>query len=280
LQDAATTLRTIVGMYPEDSYAHLLLLDTMLEAYNYEEAEKIATKLPARHLDAYIKGKIALSKRDYRGAVERFNAIGNDVIPMNPVTIAAELAAAYAATGDNSSADQALMNIRKTHRNSPDLLLARARVSLLLSNNESAIALADSARRASKSRWRFPSFLSESYLIEGKANHNLGNQDLALSNFQFASSQCKLCPDPVFESGLVFDETGDSTRAIASLLKSIELSPRYPQLKYELAKIYENAGKNDDAIKQYEHFLKLNPPEAFATDAKETISRLRTIDVY
>jgi len=55
---------------------------------------------------------------------------------------------------------------------------------------------------------------------------------------------------------------------------AVHVKPEDPTSNYYLALMYENAGKKNLAIAQWNKFLQLNPPEQWAEKARERLSKL------
>ena len=82
---------------------------------------------------------------------------------------------------------------------------------------------------------------------------------------------------------------GDIDRAIAEYEKLVTFDPAsrtrflvHPLLHFRLAKLYEQAGRREKAIGQYEKFLDLwknaDPGRAEAADAKARLARLKAAE--
>jgi tetratricopeptide (TPR) repeat protein len=109
----------------------------------------------------------------------------------------------------------------------------------------------------------------------GKAQQDLGQVDEALSHYLKAKRLCPRCPEPLFNEGLALDEKKRKDDAIRALLHAKRLAPKMLQVYVELAKIYASAGKTRLAIKMYEKYVSLGPPNELKQQARGEIEALR-----
>lgn len=78
--------------------------------------------------------------------------------------------------------------------------------------------------------------------------------------FVLASSQIKMASSPQALS-----------QPIGLLSKALEIAPWWNNAYYNLSRAMELNGQCDEAIKQLNYYLKLNPPEADASEARAHI---------
>ncbi len=66
----------------------------------------------------------------------------------------------------------------------------------------------------------------------------------------------------------------DYAKAVAVLEKATSLQADSPEALFALGQAYAGVGRNQDAIRIFNQFLQMNPPEPFRTKAQETLRQL------
>lgn len=95
-------------------------------------------------------------------------------------------------------------------------------------------------------------YLAECYIAMGDEKLEDQNDQAALNDFEKAVELGVKFPDLYFRIGQVHLNLGESDRAEDSLLKAINLNPRYVNAHLLLADVQAQQGKLDLAVKEYE----------------------------
>ena len=74
--------------------------------------------------------------------------------------------------------------------------------------------------------------------------------------------------------GNVLYNMGDFGKAADQFENVIQLDPKDPTANYNLALVYENWGKKNLAIQQWQRFLEMNPPGSWGEEARQHLRGL------
>lgn len=128
-----------------------------------------------------------------------------------------------------------------------------------------------------------------------KSNRDKGMEFMANENYGAAIPFLKLAADEVkddqdltevnYQLGKAMVETNDLTGAEAALKKAQELDPTKPGVSFYLARIYNEQGRKEDAIKELEQELQISPGtdtvlQNLAGLYKDTGQTQKAIDTY
>lgn len=79
-----------------------------------------------------------------------------------------------------------------------------------------------------------------------------------------------------FNLGNALDDLKSHHGAIDAYQQAVKLAPRYGDAHYNLAIAYENAGNPGRALKHWRAYLKLDPADAYAMNARRAIRKIVT----
>jgi tetratricopeptide (TPR) repeat protein len=79
----------------------------------------------------------------------------------------------------------------------------------------------------------------------------------------------------LFHLGATYVKGGDSKNGLPYLEKAQQLQPDLPDIYNFLARAYRNVGRNEEAIKVFELYLKMRPNSRDAAEIRQEITRLR-----
>ncbi len=175
------------------------------------------------------------------GYMQRYDKPGNLDLAINALTGAlgtdSQFALGYAALGEAYRLKYLLdKNLKWTE--------------LALANGNKATALNDS--------------LPTAYVTLGQVHSALGQNDLALSEFQRALRLDSRNADALQGEAHSYDQAGRTADAEAAYKQAIALRPDYWDGYNSLGLFYDDHGKYDDAIAQLQHAIQLTPDNAQA----------------
>ncbi len=84
-------------------------------------------------------------------------------------------------------------------------------------------------------------------------------------------------PNAFFNQGVILNNLKENDQAIDSLRKAIEMLPKFQKAHYQLAAIYDDAGRYDEALKSYEEVIAISEKTPDAEKAKERLNMIRPI---
>ncbi|MBU1626396.1 tetratricopeptide repeat protein [bacterium] len=101
--------------------------------------------------------------------------------------------------------------------------------------------------------------------------------DEAISYFTKAIEQNTSFADAYFQRSVAYYWKDNMDKSIYDCKKSIGLNPEHIEAYYSLGRLYEKAGRNQDAINTYNIFLEKASPSDFAKKIKDTQERLEKL---
>ncbi len=103
--------------------------------------------------------------------------------------------------------------------------------------------------------------LTAARVFLGSLHLKLGYTDQAIRELNLALSENPKAPDAQFQMGLALYARADLDGAQKCFEEAIRLDPAYSQARVNLAELYENLGKDDEALAQYNLALKESPQD-------------------
>ncbi len=113
----------------------------------------------------------------------------------------------------------------------------------------------------------------QGYYNRGRGLYRARNYRGALANFQRAAQLEKRSPSVQLNLGVTHYALGDMLAAETALLQAIQLRPDYYRPYFNLGVLYTRTGRIDDARRNLETVLKLNPGHQ---SARDRLKRLKT----
>ena len=265
---AAALFERVLTLQPEHVPSLIWLGAMQLLAGNVDGADAALGKAlalqPHDPAALYHGGRVALTRREYRLAVDRLNAS----LAAAPAasSIHYPLSLAYRGLGDVKNAD-AQLRLRGNVEPSPSDPLMQQVAGIL--QNASAFEV-QGADALSQRRWpeavvalRQAVTLAPnnafSHLNLGTALYETGNAAGALAEFREAT---RLSPDLAkahFGIGIVSEAAGRDTEAIDAFVAAVKYDPDYAEARLSLGDALRRNGHDAEALKQYEAVIKANP---------------------
>jgi protein O-GlcNAc transferase len=104
--------------------------------------------------------------------------------------------------------------------------------------------------------------LSAAHVLLGSLYLKLGYTDQAIRELNLALSENPKAPDAQFQMGLALYARADLEGAQKCFEETVRLDPAYSQARVNLAEMYENQGKDNEALAQYHLALEESPQDA------------------
>jgi tetratricopeptide (TPR) repeat protein len=99
----------------------------------------------------------------------------------------------------------------------------------------------------------------QAQLNYGKALHDAGRVNEAVTRYEFAISKNPALAEAEFFLGLAWNDLGDADKSIEHYEKCLRLDSNNPKGECNLAGVLVSKGRLTEARKRYEHSLSLNP---------------------
>ncbi len=116
-----------------------------------------------------------------------------------------------------------------------------------------------------------PRFI-RAYVNLGNAQYGSGDLDEAKRTFKKAAEVAPNDPLPYFSLGILADDRGKHQDAISYYRRSLEVDPKFEDALYNLAAVYADLRRFDEAKALLEKLLVLNPN---AADARALLNKIR-----
>jgi Flp pilus assembly protein TadD len=100
---------------------------------------------------------------------------------------------------------------------------------------------------------------AEAQLNYGKALHQAGRVDEAISRYEFAISKKPSLAEAEFYLGLAWSDLGDLDQSLQHYERSLQLDPKNAKCESNLAGILVSKGLRAEARRRYEHSLSVKP---------------------
>ncbi|MBI2942989.1 MAG: tetratricopeptide repeat protein [Candidatus Wallbacteria bacterium] len=267
LSEAKHTYRQILAVEPDHVQAHFQLGCILEQEGADDEASKCFRKvasLDPQHVEAHWKlARLSRKQADHPKALKYLQALkdldaGNFLVPH-------EMGLCYHALG---VPDKAILFLQAALRSQPDHLpsqLVLANIYLDGKAHPQAQELLDSVLAKHP---RVP----EAYLLLSRLHQATAKTPQALADLLQFQKIFPLDPRGCFEMGRLYCLQGDFELAERELSRALEMAPENLEIHSELARVYEQLGAKDKAIR-----LALLRCERFAA---EPASFARLADVY
>ncbi|HET91818.1 MAG TPA: tetratricopeptide repeat protein [Chloroflexi bacterium] len=96
----------------------------------------------------------------------------------------------------------------------------------------------------------------------------------AVESFEAALTLKEGMPEALIGLGNVYIQQGEYDTAIETLQTAIETRPQSPEAHYALGEAYAQKGDMANACETFGQFMDLNPPQAWRTQAQQTMTML------
>lgn len=149
---------------------------------------------------------------------------------------------------------------------SPDALLSMANL-YAEKKDAKAIILCDQVEQLRLGR----EYLAHCSFIKGVFYARTGELVKALTSFDRCIANDYQYMEAYMEKGFVFYDTQQADKAIAVFNQVIEIRPTYADAFYWMGKTYEQKGDKENAIKEYQRSLAIDPS---IKEAKDALQRL------
>jgi tetratricopeptide (TPR) repeat protein len=269
---AATAFARALALRPDDVPAMVWLGETELNAGKPDAAasplEKAVTREPANARANAALGKVALARRDYAGAVARFDT----ALRLAPTATALhyQLSLAHRRLGDAAAAEAHLRLRGATEPAMRDPLMAEVAASL-----NSAMAF-DSRSRAALARGDWQAAAAEAKeglgvvgsnaTLEATLHHRLGTalaqmNDRAGARAEFERAVAA-APDFAaghYSLGVLLAARGDRAAALREFANALNYEPGYLPARLARADALRQSGQGDEARVEYAKVLTAEP---------------------
>lgn len=255
-QQAIGWLEKAQRAHPGSLDAGILLTRQYLDQHHTEKALAVAWRLQKELRDhpaaLRMLGETQLAGNDHAGASHSFERL----VALRPESADARywLARTFAQAGDTPRARQTLAQaLEKDNRHLP-ALHASARLALKEDHAEFALHTAERVQDY------YPSS-PVGFHLEGDIHRQVGNHVQAASAYQEANDRA---PNAASSVGLyqVRKMLGDHQQSVAALTGWLEHRPDDVGVRLLLAAEYQQQGRADDAIREYEAVRAARPGEA------------------
>lgn len=149
---------------------------------------------------------------------------------------------------------------------SPDALLSMANLYAEKKDNK-AIILSDQVEQLRLGR----DYLAHCSFIKGVYYARTGELVKALTSLDRCIGNDYQYMEAYMEKGFIYYDTQQPDKALAIFKQAIEIRPTYADAFYWLGKTYEQKGSKENAIKEYQRALVLDPS---ILEAKQALQRL------
>jgi tetratricopeptide (TPR) repeat protein len=164
---------------------------------------------------------------------------------------------------------QAINDLMKAVTYEPNYYEAQNMLGLLHSYNRNDVAI-DFFNNAINLR---PDYVEPRYNL-GYYYQETGRNDLAIKQYvEIINNIDSTALDPLFNMGYIFQEMGRHNGAIRFFEQAAAYHPDEARIYYRLGLSYEKLGNKKDAMKFYEHTLKIEPKFEEAFDALEKLTK-------
>ena len=267
----------------EEYYFYLALitenLETKLDLYSK------ALALNAKFLDAYInRGLVKNELQDYEGSIEDYN----EAIKLDP-----KCALAYNNRGYTKYKQQdykgALDDYNRAILLNPKFQMAidnKARLFLEVCMEDDkdfsekyylSLGIADinsgnflDALKSINEALKFNPNCDIAYFYKGVAYHSLGKNEEAFDNYSKAIELNKNMTDAYFNRGQLIHKEHPK-QALDDFVSAVALDPKFIDAYYAIASIQKNLGYYEDAVKNLDKILELEPQAVNAKALKKLI---------
>ena len=251
---AEQALRSAMDVSPLDSAVRIELARLLSQTQRPDQAvallEETVRQDPNNADAREVLVQAYLAKKDFAAA----HSAAGDLETLRPKSGIGAYLAGLASQGQNKL-DDARKEFRRAYElqpNAPEPLSALAQLELHQGAPAEAVALVKSAVDADPKNVSAANLLGEVYL----ATHDVPH---AIETLSRAASLNQTWWPPYRNLALAKLAAKDPQGAIAAYQAGVKIAPTTPQLVTELARLYEQQGKVDDAIALYEATYKLNP---------------------
>jgi tetratricopeptide (TPR) repeat protein len=195
-----------------------------------------------------LMGEMLIDEHQNREAISALKK----AVSLDPVDIKAHslLGKAYQREGNNEMAEHHLGLVKtietaKRCKDPMEVSIAMVRVLIDSGNLEQAYQQAEIVSREQEDDWRSP-------YIMGIAFRALGKTKEATQQLHKAMIQNSIAPEPHLEMALLQSDAGEVLEAVGEARKAVNLSPRDPDIRRNLAAILRSHGYTDQAIEEEE----------------------------
>jgi predicted Zn-dependent protease len=251
---AEQALRAAMDVAPGDTGVRIELARLLAQTQRPEQAvtllEQTVLQEPSNADVREVLVQAYLGKKDFVAA----SAAARDLETLRPKAGIGPYLAGLAAQGQNQ-VDEARKQFRHAYELQPDVpepLSALAQLELRQGNAAQALAVVKAAAEANPNNTSTANLLGEVYI----ATHDFPHAIEALSR---AISSTPTWWPPYRNLALAKLAAGDPKGAITAYEGGVKVAPTAPQLVTELARLYEQQGRVDDAITLYEATYNRDP---------------------
>jgi tetratricopeptide (TPR) repeat protein len=241
MEEAIKSFEAALAIDGNDGPIVFSLAEVSLQHGDLDRAEQLYAKLQARTDERPAAlaglGKVALARRDYKLAIERFE----EALKLSPEStrLRQPLATAYRATGDRARAEQNLA-LYSVEGFEPQIV-------------DPAVEQMGAKAASSRALYR-----------RGKRAIEAGRFDLAETSFRAAAEADPKDAGALAFLGLAQVNLGRDEEASRTLEKALSLDPGNPLAHLSLGVAYDRRGLDDKAREQYEATLQHDPANAQA----------------
>jgi tetratricopeptide (TPR) repeat protein len=251
---AEQALRAALDVAPKDPATRMQLAQVLVQTQRADEAvtllEETVRLVPANVSARTELIRAYLNKRDFTAA----RTAAGDLKTLHPESAAGWYLAGMAATGQNmpDEAQKEFEHALSIQPRAYDTLTALARLEVARGQGAQAIALVKKAAEADPPSPPLFNLLGELYF----GQNQLAQSDQVLTKANTMAPKWWL---PYRNLALTKVAEKDHKSAVALLEAGLKLAPSELQLMTELALVYENDGRVNDAIALYEAAYRQNP---------------------
>lgn len=275
LTEARKNLERVLEIVPQDVKAQLNLVKVLTMQRRFVAAGTQLGKIKGAAPGALelASGRLALERGNAKEAEGKLNdarrLLAGDPEPW------VLLVRTYVFENRLNEASAIIQELEKRFPKLPESAEAQGRLLLNRAKPRKAVAAFRTAVERLGNKLSYPIDQARLLTLLGQALNESGKVDDALTQYQKAIAICKACPLPRFREGLALDELKKPDAAIRSLKHAMRLAPKMLGTYAQLAKIYGASGRTSEAIKMWEKYLLLEPPEELAREARQSIEDLK-----
>lgn len=226
--------------------------DSLSTQFNSAELKAVNKELleDPNNPDLYIKrSKVYLSIKEYEAALGDCKlAIKLD---SNQSTYYLSLVDVHYAMNNTRLAKESLLEIEKRFPDNSEALLKLAELYFLVKQYQEAITYVNKSLKLDEHQ-------ATAYHLKGNIYREIGDSTKAISSFQTAVEQDNAYTDAYYDIGLMYAARNNPV-ALEYYNNALRVNPRHAQALYARAKFYQDAGKDEEAIREYENILSKIP---------------------